>query len=365
MTLTASNLINSTTLLAPVATLAMGLSFISPIAAHDGALPLGDGKVSSGPKRGNVYSCQTRFNPNAPGAQATGDWISGNKWYPERKPTVDGNIRWRNAKLSATKRGNTRKISANNLPSHATGKFPVQRSDDAYQYDRNPNRISTQKIALSLPANPKIASRASCVPMGMIGISLTGAAIFNSLDARGEDAPAHEIQDRCGGHPEQRGQYHYHNYSPCMSDKAGPRGKHSDLVGYALDGFGIYGLYGNGGKKLANADLDSCHGHTGKVKWNGKSREIYHYHMTSEYPYTIGCFRGKPISTGLKSAGRRGPERGLAGRDRLAIAANELGVSLNKLRRAVGAPPPDFRRASRILKMPASRIRAAMRIARN
>ena len=64
--------------------------------------------------------------------------------------------------------------------------------------------------------------------------------------------------------------------------------------------FGIYGRFGEDGETLSN-DLDECHGHTheiegdGKqIEWDGKQVEMYHYHATYEYPYTIGCFRGTP-----------------------------------------------------------------------
>jgi hypothetical protein len=168
--------------------------------------------------------------------------------------------------------------------------FPVQTSDPAYQYDRNPNRIAAQNILLELPATPTLASSASCLPMGMIGFALSGVAIYNALDLAGRDAAAYEVQDSCDGHPERSGQYHYHNSSTCLPDSA--QNTHSDLLGYALDGFGIYGLLGENGKPLENSDLDECHGHTHTVIWNGKTQSIYHYHMTKAYPYTLGCFRG-------------------------------------------------------------------------
>ena len=128
--------------------------------------------------------------------------------------------------------------------------------------------------------------------MGPIGVMLTGSYFFNALDAAGRDAAAHEVQDACAGHPEMRGAYHYHSLSPCASDT---KSSHSALVGYALDGFGIYGPRGENGKTLTNAGLDECHGHTHAVTWNGKKTRSYHYHATAEYPYTLGCFRGTPV----------------------------------------------------------------------
>jgi hypothetical protein len=259
--------------------------------AHE--LPIGDGKVSSKPMAGYVFSCQQRFNPNAPGARASGSWISGNSYDPAKKPVVDGNVKWP-SRISISVEGNARIIRANDLPEFPTGNFPVARSDDAFHYDRNPNHVSARNIVLTLPAIPETAKTPSCVPMGMIGFTLSGTALFNALDAAGRDAPAHEIQDACNGHPERTGQYHYHSLSSCFHDKREGNGGHSSLVGYALDGFGIYGNHGENGKLLTNADLDACHGHTHEVVWDGVKMAIYHYHTTDSYPYTIGCFRGRP-----------------------------------------------------------------------
>jgi hypothetical protein len=252
-------------------------------------LALGDGKISSQPRVGYVFSCQQHFNPNAPGASRVGEWIQNGFWQPDKKIQVQGGVSWTSS-LSLALEGEKRLLRANNLPKHQTGIFPIQASDPAYQYDRNPNRIAAQNILLELPTTPTQAANPSCLPMGMIGFALSGVAIYNALDLAGRDAAAYEIQDSCDGHPERSGQYHYHNYSKCLTDTA--KNAHSDLVGYALDGFGIYGLLGEDGKALENADLDECHGHTHMVVWDGKAQHIYHYHMTKAYPYTLGCFRG-------------------------------------------------------------------------
>ena len=124
---------------------------------------------------------------------------------------------------------------------------------------------------------------------------LTGSPVFNAVDAGGRDAVAHELQDGCQGHPEIRGQYHYHNLTSCIAD---PGTGHSALVGYAFDGFGIYGTRGEDGKQLTNAALDECHGHTHAIEWDGRSVVMYHYHATAEYPYTVGCARGTVVRPG-------------------------------------------------------------------
>jgi hypothetical protein len=273
---------------------ALLLTSASLARAHDGDLPLGDGKISPAPTRGYVYSCQQRFNPNAPGAFRTGPWIKGDHWTRDGKPQVEGKVTWPNSQISVTREGDKRVVRANNLPDHATGEFPIRPGTEAYQYDRNPNHIGAQEILLTLPAEPQAAAQPSCVPMGMIGFAVSGVAIFNALDARGDDAPAHEIQDLCNGHPERTAQYHYHSWSPCLEkdnkDKDAP-------VGWMLDGFPILGPVDAKGKEYTDADLDACHGIVGPVDIDGQRVVTYHYRFTDEYPYTIGCFRGTPIAT--------------------------------------------------------------------
>ncbi|HKN02284.1 MAG TPA: YHYH protein [Candidatus Binataceae bacterium] len=203
---------------------------------------------------------------------------------------------WPQADFEITTDGEDRVVSrilrGNGLPVNTpTGTFPVARDDPAFQIDRNPNSIVAHDIALKLPMNPEIASTPSCVPMGTIGVALNGVAIFNALDDGGRDAVAHEVQDLCNGHPQTQGQYHYHGPSPCLPDQTGKEA----LIGYALDGFGIYSMYDAQGHELTDADLDECHGRASEVEWNGARRVIYHYVLTREYPYTVGCFRGSPV----------------------------------------------------------------------
>ncbi len=262
---------------------------------HD--LPIGDGRYkTSGPKRGYIYSCSSSFN-SAGGAMVNGPWLHGSTYDLLDKATVDGANSWPQATFSALKEGGERVLSGNGLPvGTTTGTFPISSSDDAYQYDRNPNSIKSRQFSYSIPTDPTKASSASCLPQGVIGYAKNGVAIFNGLDAGGRDAVAHEVQDTCGGHPQQEGEYHYHEIPSCLT-KGDSKHKRSSVVGYALDGFPITGPRGPHGKKLADDDLDACHGTKGKIKIDGKKLKTYHYAATDEYPYTLGCFRGTPVGT--------------------------------------------------------------------
>jgi hypothetical protein len=215
----------------------------------------------------------------------------------DAKVVVDGAVSWP-GQFSAEVHGKKLLLTGNALPTkQTTGVFPVVPGDDAFLYDPNPNSIAAQSLSYELRANPNKASQRSCLPFGAIGVARNGVEIFNALDAANRDAVAHEVQDSCEGHPQQQSLYHYHSIPGCLTDGESKH-KHSKLVGYALDGFPIYGPRGEDGKLLDDDDLDRCHGETGKVKLRGEKIRIYHYHATLEYPYTLGCFRGTPVATG-------------------------------------------------------------------
>ncbi len=271
------------------------MAFIALTNANGGIdksrLPIGDGKVSNKPMVGYVWPCQT--NGFGTRREHSGPWLRDDGTYDfANKPAAAGEVLWP-SDMHIETQGLERTVTGNLLPNHPTGIFPKSTTDPTYQYAPNPHPIKAREILMRLPTTPVLAEHASCVPMGAVGIMLSGAALFNGLDANGQDAVAHEIQDKCQGHPERNGTYHYHNLSTCLKD-GNNSNEHSALVGYAFDGFGVYGHRGEGGKELVSADLDACHGHTHEIMWDGQRKRMYHYHATWEYPYTVGCYRGTP-----------------------------------------------------------------------
>lgn len=257
-------------------------------AAGDGVdvhrLPLGDGHVSTtAARRGWVYACGLMGGGG--GAFADGPWIKSDGTFDlTAKATVDGAVAWTGARVRVSRSGSRVRISGNGLPVNATtGVFPIASGDDAYQYDRNPNSVRSQSVSVTLPTARR-ASRPSCLNGGTVGYAANGVAIFDALDAQNRDAVAHEIQDDCGGHPERSGTYHYHSGSPCLTT-----GTKRKVVGWMLDGYPLVSEPG-----VTDDDLDACHGRTSTVTVFGRRVRTYHYDVTAEYPYTIGCFRGTP-----------------------------------------------------------------------
>lgn len=359
------------TLVAMAAVLA-ALPVPSPVWAHEPdahRLPVGDGHLSKEPRQGWIWACHV--DPEAGGAHARGPWFNGDGTYDlTKKAIVDGQVLWPH-RFSITRQGDIRVVDWNDLPNTPTGTFPISPNDDAYRYDRNPNRIREQGMRVTLPAEPQLAPQPTCAP-GAVGVLLNGAVLFNALDAPGRDAVAHETQDACQGHPQEGGVYHHHNVPNCLlATDQGPGA--SKLLGYAIDGFGIYGPRDENGRVLSSADLDDCHGRMSEVLWDGQKRVMYHYVATMDFPYTVGClrgswsretvrtisgpppsFRGPPPGIGQQGMGPRG------GHPDLNAAAQTLGISVDALRRALGPPPPDLAAAAQRLGISEPVLRGAL-----
>ena len=277
------------------------LSYSCPVAQTSSgslncaSLPIGDQKYSlTKPQQGYVYACMAASG-SAPAPAQSEPWIGANTWNMLTKAVVEGSVSW-SGSISITTNAGTRTIVSNGLPvsPYTTGTYPVSSSDPASEFGGDPNSIAQHEYDIELPQDPSVAATPSCVPMGPIGITVTGVSVYNAFDANDNDANANEIQDACHGHPDPSETYHYHGFLQTCVPDAGSATQNSSLLAYAFDGFGIYGPWYNG-KILTSADLDECHGTTSPVMWDGQLVNIYHYVSTYDFPYTVGCYRGTPV----------------------------------------------------------------------
>ncbi len=196
-------------------------------------------------------------------------------------------------------------VRAHNLPNHPTGKFPAPRGSG----DMNPNYIQEKDRTYYFPLKPERNPDAKAMenrkntnralPMGTIGIAVNGVAFFNPFDMDGVDAT--DLMDRCCGHPSPDDSYHYHKYPVCVKSPFGDEGKeHSPLIGWAFDGFAIYGPYeGNGlmAKDLKENPLNAFNVHQ-------DAQRGWHYHVTpGQFPYIIGGYWGQVDPRNLRRGG--------------------------------------------------------------
>lgn len=176
-------------------------------------------------------------------------------------------------------------IESQGYPNHPTAVFPNT---------GNPNSIQVQNFTFRLPLEPRLAGRITRAPMGPIGMALNGVVFFNPFEMGGLNAVEGYSEvwlDSCCGHPQQTGVYHYHKYPSCVKSPFSDDGKqHSPIIGFAWDGFPVYGPYEAAGvmaKDLkADRALDVCNGHSDEQRG-------YHYHVTpGRFPYIIGGYAG-------------------------------------------------------------------------
>lgn len=123
----------------------------------------------------------------------------------------------------------------------------------------NPNTPANQDFTFRITRSPQ-QNTGTLVNTGLghIGVWRNGVSIFNAEDGMSynnqgiwnRDALVFEGSsfDACLGHPAGNGEYHHHVSPNCLylhtNDEA-----HADLIGFAFDGFPVYGAYG-----FANAD---------------------------------------------------------------------------------------------------------------
>jgi hypothetical protein len=219
----------------------------------------------------NQGPARQRVQPSKAALQQPNEQVLSALSSSQKLATFSGNVR---ASLSMR----TLEVHSNGIPNHQTANYPNE---------HNPNSILEQDYHFHIPLKPQIAEKITPLPFGPIGVAANGIPFYNPYNAEGRDAvfgPNAEVFDSCCGHPDPRGRYHYHQYPICLNSPfRDPLGKHSPLIGWAFDGFAIYGPNGEDGQSAK--DLDECNGHIDKVRG-------YHYHVTKKFPYVLGAYRG-------------------------------------------------------------------------
>jgi hypothetical protein len=215
-------------------------------------------------------------------------------------------------------------VRSHNLPNHPTAVFP----DRWRALDGNPNYIQEQNQTWYIPLEPRenpdhVAMEESnanrALPGGPIGVAVNGVIFFNPFDA--DSVEAIWRLDRCCGHPSPGFEYHYHKYPVCVKSPWSDDGKaHSPLLGFAFDGFPIFGPYESEGELAKDAHknpLNAFNIHYDEARG-------WHYHVTpGKFPHLIGGFwgivdprnrkrpprgpRGMGGPPGMGGPGRRGP----------------------------------------------------------
>lgn len=118
----------------------------------------------------------------------------------------------------------------------------------------NPNDAMNMDFVFKITRSPQPANGTHTpTPLGHIGVWRNGVSIFNARDGMSynnqgiwnRDALVFEglSFDACMGHPAPNGEYHHHVTPNCLYDHMNEVA-HSDLIGFAFDGYPVYGAYG-------------------------------------------------------------------------------------------------------------------------
>lgn len=174
----------------------------------------------------------------------------------------------------------------------------------------NPGSCLAQNYVFRFPRNPAPASTHVISPkVGAIGSLLNGVPIYGLSNANSWNGTANVqgpaglgiwnvevglsegfvLDTAFGAHPQQQGAYHSHT-TPYRFYRNAPAGKHSPLVGFAFDGYPVYGPYG-----YVNA-TDSTSGVT-RMKSGYSLRSITTRHTLPDGTALTAAQYGPDVST--------------------------------------------------------------------
>lgn len=161
-------------------------------------------------------------------------------------------------------------------PNNASGLYVAPDPSITVESQMSPGWIEDYNnlYTLRVSTSPTIATSPSSTGLGAIGISVSGAPIFNEQEGTTGAVSGGVLAglDRSGAHtgPEV---YHYHLEPKAISDDD------NALIGVMADGFFIYGRKDVNGNYPT--DLDTSGGHVGVTQHSNGEAE-YHYHIIND-----------------------------------------------------------------------------------
>ncbi len=241
------------------------------------------------------------------------------------------------ARMSVSVTDGIRSIRSDGLPDHQPGQFPNR---------GNPHTISSQSYIFEVPLKPSKAGRPTELGHQNFGVALNGvpfdaltAEFWNRDRSSGWNIEALSGRldlglDRHNAHVQPNGAYHYHGIPTGLLERFPYRDKPA-LLGYAADGFPIYGPFGYSSANdpsssmtelrashrvisgtrpsgpggaydgtyvqdyefaAGSGDLDACNGRDGVTPEHPDG--TYYYVLTSSFPFIPRCWVGRPSSSG-------------------------------------------------------------------
>ncbi len=289
---------------------------------------------------GAMLCAQRPPQPGAPGGDRPQGGPRGGR---SNRPGADPNAKREN-RVSITTEGDFRILKSNGWPDHAPGEFPRR---------GNPNMASPQDYTFRMALKPQVAPAPVHRGGWFFAVAVNGvpfepgtAETWNNDRSSGWRYEAHTGfldlgLDEHNAHVQPTGAYHYHATPVGLVQKLGSDEGKMLLLGWAADGYELFtancgsGTDGGAGKPMkaswrlrsgarpaqANGpggnydgrftedwefekdcgDLDEINGHVAPTPSHPKG--IYHYHVTTQFPFIPRGWRGTPD----ESFGKNGP----------------------------------------------------------
>lgn len=220
--------------------------------------------------------------------------------------------------VTITAGASTFRFRSNGMPNHALQTQYVM-PDDASPCIPHPTTKCThiEPTAMAVQANsqdftiptaPQKVTQTFSLPFGPMGVLISGAPVYNPFEGDGvtvamnanftlTDAQGQQVafMDACNGHPSPHpaAQYHYHGLPACVTAQVDQPMGPSHIIGYAFDGFPIYGDRDSSGAPIKPEALDACNGIESPTPEFPAG--IYHYVLLDvpTVQSTIRCLHGK------------------------------------------------------------------------
>lgn len=242
------------------------------------------------------------------------------------------------AEVDIAANGATCTIASNAIPNHdfnETGRFAT--------------KISEQNQSYTIPANPSAAAQPTelslrydnAVFLNGVKLDLLAAGCYGVGDGNigcfemgtpyryDPLGVSHRFgADEHNAHTQPDGTYHYHGNPMALFEQTNPT-EASPIIGFAADGFPIFGSYINDGGEIRKAkpsyqlksgersggpggtydgtfidDWEYVEGSGDLDKCNGMMQDgIYGYVVTESYPHVMACFVGTPDASFQKRRG--------------------------------------------------------------
>lgn len=168
--------------------------------------------------------------------------------------------------------------------------------------------IQANSLDYTIPVLPRKVARTFSLPFGAMGLIISGSPVYNPYEGDGmtvamnanftlmnQDGQQVAFMDACSGHPSPHPveQYHYHGLPGCVAAQVDEPDGPSHIIGFAFDGFPVYGDRDINGEPIDPTTLDECNGiESPTVEFPDG---IYHYVLLHVHTVqsTIRCLHGQ------------------------------------------------------------------------